>query len=59
MRERGGAPWASIDRGRLKVRLREEASALPPRAETPTLWVNSYFLNSLKTVGATVFGKAA
>jgi hypothetical protein len=58
MAQRGGAPWLSLEKGRLRVRLRAEEGALPPRKELGALWTNSYFINSLKTVGATVMGKA-
>jgi hypothetical protein len=58
MGQRGGAPWWSLEKGRIHVRLRAEEGALPPRNELGALWTNSYFINSLKTVGATVMGKA-
>ena len=58
MAQRGGAPWLSLDKGRIGVRLRAEEGALPPRKELGALWTNPYFINSLKTVGATVMGKA-
>jgi hypothetical protein len=57
MRARGGAPWATIEKNKLKVRLREESGRLPPAEELPTLWVNTYFINSLKSVGRTVTGR--
>jgi hypothetical protein len=57
MADRGGAPWLSLNKGRIRVRLRAEQGVLPPRKELGALWTNSYFINSLKTVGATVTGK--
>lgn len=57
MKARGGAPWVERRKGRLHVRLRSEQSSLPSREQLPTLWANSYFLNSLKVVGAEVVGK--
>jgi hypothetical protein len=58
MKARGGAAWLSIERDRLKVRLREESGFLPEADELATLWVNSYFINSLKSIGRKVIGKA-
>jgi hypothetical protein len=58
MKARGGGPWLVIERNRLKVRLREESGTLPEAGELPRLWVNSYFLNSLKTIGRKIAGKA-
>jgi hypothetical protein len=57
MRARGGAPWVTIEGNKLKVRLREESGRLPPAEELRTLWVNTYFINSLKSVGRTVTGR--
>ena len=48
-----------IDEGELRVHLRVEASRLTPLDELPTAWRNSYFISSLKTVGASVFGYVA
>ncbi len=58
MAQRGGAPWLSLEKGRIHVRLRAEDRGLPPREGLGALWTNPYFINSLKTVGATVMGKA-
>lgn len=52
MAGRGGAPWAELDRGRLRVKLREEAGELPTRAELSTLWRFPYFLESMRAVAA-------
>jgi hypothetical protein len=57
MKTRGGAPWLAIERGRLKVRLREESGFLPEADELPALWVNSYFINSLKAIGRKLAGR--
>lgn len=57
MAARGGAPWVEPRKGRLHVRLRSERAELPSAAELPHLWENTYFLNSLKAVGAEVMGR--
>jgi hypothetical protein len=57
MKTRGGAPWLAIERGRLKVRLREESGFLPEARELPALWINTYFINSLKALGRKVTGR--
>jgi hypothetical protein len=59
MKARGGAPWLTLERNRLKVRLREESGFLPEADELPSLWINTYFINSLKTIGRKVIGKHA
>jgi hypothetical protein len=60
MQERGGgAPWLSLEGPRLKVRLKSETAWLPEAGELPELWVNSYFINSLKRIGAQVSGRSA
>lgn len=56
MRARGGAPWLTLSRNRLDVRVKEEQAALPDTEELRQPWSNSYFINSLKAVGATVYG---
>jgi hypothetical protein len=58
MKTRGGAPWISIDKGRLNVRLREHGAPLPESSELRSMWTNSYFINALKTVGGLVYGEA-
>jgi len=57
MRARGGAPWVIVENNKLKVRLREESGGLPPAKELKRLWTNTYFINSLKSVGITVMGR--
>lgn len=59
MKGRGAAPWVRIDRGILDVREREAPRPLPRLDELEKLWSNPYFLNSLKVVGAKVYGKTA
>ena len=59
MKARGGGPWLSIERNCFKVRLKEESGSLPEAEELPALWVNSYFLNSLKTIGRKVMRTSA
>jgi hypothetical protein len=51
MQERGGDAWIKRKKGRLDVRLRAEMSDLPPAQDVPALWINNYFLNSLKQIG--------
>ena len=57
MASRGGAPWVSVDNGRLNVRLREHGGPLPEKDEVRDLWTNSYFINALKTLGNLVYGE--
>ncbi|MCA9576177.1 MAG: hypothetical protein H6726_00135 [Sandaracinaceae bacterium] len=57
MAARGGAAWVEIRKGRLHVRLRSERVALPSVSQLPHLWENTYFLNSLKALGAEVMGR--
>jgi len=57
MKERGGSPWVTLDQGKLNVRLREETGELARADDLPYSWRNSYFLNSLKIVGARVHRK--
>ena len=51
MHNRGAAPWLRLDNhGRLDVRYRAEEEKLPAGEDLPTLWRNSYFLDSLKSI---------
>ena len=51
MQTRGGAPWARIGDGRrLDVRYRGAEQPLPQEHELPELWMNSYFVDALKSV---------
>lgn len=58
MRGRGGAPWLTVERGKLKAGLKVEYGGLPAKKGLPLHWQNTYFLNSLKVVGAVVTGRA-
>lgn len=59
MKGRGAAPWILVERGVLDVREREAPRPLPRLEVQQGLWTNPYFLNSLKIVGAKVYGKSA
>jgi hypothetical protein len=52
MKERAGAaPWVDLSNGLLRVRLRDDAPGdLPGRAQLPSFWRHSYFLDSLRTI---------
>jgi hypothetical protein len=59
MLSRGSAaPWVEIRDGKLNVRFLDGAGGqLPTRSELPSLWTNSYFLDSLRTVAMQVEGR--
>ena len=47
----GAAPWVEIRDGKLHVKfVAEDAGGLPARDELPSLWIHSYFLDSLRTI---------
>ena len=47
----GAAPWAEIRDGKLHVKfVAEDSGTLPSKAELPSHWIHSYFLNSLRDV---------
>ncbi len=49
--QRGGAPWVTIESGKLRVMMRDgEEGALPERSELPQLWRHAYFLSSTRDV---------
>ena len=51
MQTRGGAPWARVGEGRrLDVKYRGAEQLLPKEHELPELWMNSYFVDALKSV---------
>jgi len=51
MQTRGGGPWARIGDGRrLDVRYRGAEQPLPKEHELTELWMNSYFVDALKSV---------
>lgn len=54
MAARGGAPWIEKRDGKLHVRFRDEHGSLPHREDLPTLWRFPYFLDSLRSVAATL-----
>ena len=57
MKRRGGGPWLVLKDNVIDVRYRDETMDLSEPEDLPGLWSHSYFLNSLKVVGATVFMK--
>jgi len=61
MESRGSAaPWVEVRDGKLHVRFLDESSVqLPARSELPSLWTNSYFIDSLRTVAMQVEGSHA
>lgn len=50
MAERGGAPWLSIERGILRVAMRDDHAPLPTVPELMTSWPFPFFLNSLRDI---------
>ena len=50
MAERGGAPWLSIERGILRVAMRDDHAPLPSVPELMTSWPFPFFLNSLRDI---------
>jgi hypothetical protein len=54
LKARGGNPWVSLEGGRISVRLKEESGSLIPREKLPRPWSNTYFINSLKSLGHTI-----
>ena len=56
MQARGGLAWIKLKEGFVSVDFKENAGDLPARADIPLLWMNSYFLNALKTVGFQIEG---
>jgi hypothetical protein len=61
MASRGNAaPWVDIRDGKLHVRFLEESGTqLPTRSELASLWINSYFLDSLRQIAMQVEGRNA
>lgn len=51
---RGGAPWIEKRGGKLHVRFHDEHGSLPRREDLPGLWRFPYFLDSLRSVAATL-----
>lgn len=54
MQERKGSSWVEMNRGKIRIRLKEDASVLPSKSEIGKVWRNPYFLNSLKYLGAQI-----
>ena len=52
----GAGPWAELEDGRLKIRLRDELGYLPSRRELRTLWRHPYFLNSVRIIATSLRG---
>lgn len=50
MAERGGAPWITIERGVLRVAMRDDHAALAPVQELVQSWPFTFFLDSLRGV---------
>jgi hypothetical protein len=50
MAERGGAPWITIERGVLRVAMRDDHAALAPLPELVQSWPFTFFLDSLRDV---------
>lgn len=46
----GGAAWADVVDGRLRVRFKDEAGNLPQKSELPAFWIHSYFLDSVRAI---------
>jgi hypothetical protein len=55
MRQRGGTAWMVLKDDDLEVRFGEEGGRLPDRDELQEPWRHTYFLDSLKRVGACVY----
>lgn len=51
MAERGSDAWVMQKKDQLDVRFRDESGFLPDKHLLPHLWLNTYFINSLKTIG--------
>lgn len=54
MERRSGMAWVTEKDGILEVRYKDEVGDLSEPGVLPTLWRYTYFLNALKTVGATL-----
>ncbi len=50
MRARKGAAWMTLSNDKLDVKYREDERSLPTADQLPTLWRNTYFLDSLRAV---------
>ena len=50
----GASPWIEVRAGKLHVRFHEAGDELPSKEELRTLWRNPYFINSLRSMVATL-----
>ena len=55
MERRGGGPWIALEQGAVKVRYRSETGDLPAFPELESLWTSSYFIDSVKSIGAELY----
>jgi hypothetical protein len=51
MQSRNSAPWLKLDNAQFDVRFRDDTELPLSREMLPELWLNTYFINSLKTIG--------
>ena len=57
---RGGAPWVTVEAGKLRVMMRDgEEGALPKRSELTQLWRHAYFLSSTRDIARALAPGAA
>ena len=56
MKARGGNAWVTLKGETISVGFKENPGPLPTRVDLPLLWLNSYFLNALKTIGYQIEG---
>ena len=56
MKARKGNAWMTLRNDKLDVKYREEERRLPTDADLPTLWRNTYFIDSLRAVTAQLSG---
>lgn len=59
MQSRGGGAWATTDGNKLTVRLRDQAVDLPSASDPSLRWSSSYFVDTLKSVGSSVYREVA
>ena len=55
MKRRGGGPWIALDQGVVKIRYSSETGDLPAASELENLWTSSYFIDSVKSIGAELY----
>jgi hypothetical protein len=59
MQRRSGGAWVAIKNDRIEVRYSDQTGEPMEAAELPDAWRNTYFLNALKSIGASVFMKGS